>query len=377
MAVFRRGKVWWYEFIFAGRRVRESAKTSRKTLAVEAEKHRRLELEKAHAGVPTSETPKDRIRTVNVALAAYRKAYPVNHREKSVQVVNERSVQLEEHMGQLLMPDLTQERITRYMIDRKGEGVSNRTVNLELSVLSRAIGHPFNVLWPKLKRLEERHDIGRALSSAEEQAIVDAAVRSRSRLIEPFVRIALYTGMRRDEIRLLRWSQIDFDKKNITVGTNAKTEAGRGRVIPIGPMLEAILSTHASWYAATFGSHKPEWYVFPFCQRAKPIDPARPVTSLKKAWGSILEKAGVQCRIHDLRHTVCTKMAEAGVPEATMLDIMGHMSAAMLRRYSHIRQAAKVEAMQAIESRSAFSVGVPTKSPTVGGKQPGESAVTH
>src|SRR5208282_2838634 len=54
--------------------------------------------------------------------------------------------------------------------------------------------------------------------------------------------------MRRDELRLLRWSQIDFEKKNITVGTKAKTEGGRGRVIPIGPMLEAILSTHASWY---------------------------------------------------------------------------------------------------------------------------------
>jgi integrase len=192
-----------------------------------------------------------------VALAAYQKAYPINHREKSVQVVNERSAHLEKHMGQLLMPDLTQERITTYMADRKAKGVSNRTINLELSVLSRAIGHPFKLLRPKLKRLEERHDIWRALSNEEEQAIVDAAARSRSRLIGPFVRIAPYTGMRRDEIRLLRWSQIDFEKKNITAGKKAKTEAGRGRVIPIGPMLEAILSTHASWYAATFGHSCP------------------------------------------------------------------------------------------------------------------------
>jgi hypothetical protein len=39
-----------------------------------------------------------------------------------------------------------------------------------------------------------------------------------------------------------------------------------------------------------------------------------------------------------------------------MLDIMGHMRTAMLRRYSHIRKAAKIEAMQAVESRSGFSV---------------------
>jgi integrase len=97
-----------------------------------------------------------------------------------------------------------------------------------------------------------------------------------------------------------------------------------------------FLSTHASWYAATFGPLLPEWYAFPFCRRAKPIDPTRPVRSLKKAWGSVCEKAGDQCRVHDLRHTVCTKMAEAGVPEGTMLDIMGHRSAAVLRRYGKL-----------------------------------------
>jgi site-specific recombinase XerD len=45
--------------------------------------------------------------------------------------------------------------------------------------------------------------------------------------------------------------------------------------------------------------------------------------------------------MHDLRHTVATKLAEAGVPESTMLSLMGHMSRAMLERYSHIRMAAK------------------------------------
>ncbi len=37
-------------------------------------------------------------------------------------------------------------------------------------------------------------------------------------------------------------------------------------------------------------------------------------------------------------------MAEAGVPESTMLSMMGHMSRAMLERYSHIRMAAMREA---------------------------------
>lgn len=60
-----------------------------------------------------------------------------------------------------------------------------------------------------------------------------------------------------------------------------------------------------------------------------------------------------------------------------MLDIMGHMSTAMLRRYSHIRQAAKVEAVQALEARSAFSAEVPKESPEENRGEASQIAVTH
>jgi site-specific recombinase XerD len=78
----------------------------------------------------------------------------------------------------------------------------------------------------------------------------------------------------------------------------------------------------------------------------------------------VREQANVKCRLHDLRHSFCTKLAEAGVPESTMLDMMGHVSPSMLRRYSHIRAQARRDAIAALEGRGA--VGVPTKMPTVG-----------
>jgi hypothetical protein len=40
VGVYKRGDTWWYEFVFAGKRVRESAKTASETLAKEAEKAR-------------------------------------------------------------------------------------------------------------------------------------------------------------------------------------------------------------------------------------------------------------------------------------------------------------------------------------------------
>src|SRR5206468_9353897 len=110
-----------------------------------------------------------------------------------------------------------------------------------------------------------------------------------------------------------------------------------------------------------------------------PTDPTRPTTTLKTVWGTSREYAMVDCRLHDLRHTAATKMAEAGAPETTMLALMGHMSRKMMERYSHIRMAAKRTAVEslafspkprtgepaALPTAGADSNGVPTKSPTV------------
>ena len=54
MAIYRPSKgskVWWYDFIFEGQRVRETAKTRSKTLARDAERARRRELEESYNGI--------------------------------------------------------------------------------------------------------------------------------------------------------------------------------------------------------------------------------------------------------------------------------------------------------------------------------------
>jgi integrase len=53
-------------------------------------------------------------------------------------------------------------------------------------------------------------------------------------------------------------------------------------------------------------------------------------------------------RFHDLRHQSITEMAEAGIPEAAMQSIAGHLSKKMLDHYSHVRMAAKRSAVEAL-----------------------------
>jgi integrase len=202
MAVYKRGGVWWYSFIYAGKRVQESAKTSRKTVAIEAERGRRLELERALSGLPT-EAREQRIRSVGEVLDCYVEGYGLNHRERSVVWVKDCVAHLKRHIGSLLLPDLTEKVLQGFIRARLAEGVCGRTINMDIGTLSRAMKKQWRILWPNLRKLEERKDVGRALSPEEEHRLLDALPTVNSVLVGPFVRIALMTGMRSGEIKSL------------------------------------------------------------------------------------------------------------------------------------------------------------------------------
>src|ERR1700719_2965488 len=84
----KESRVWWYHFTFAGHHYQESSKSTRKTIATEAERNRRLELEQIYNGVPTAAAKaQQRVRvqgrTVTLAVKDYQTAYGVNHRPKA------------------------------------------------------------------------------------------------------------------------------------------------------------------------------------------------------------------------------------------------------------------------------------------------------
>lgn len=77
MALFLRGDVWWYEFYFAGRRIRESTKSPLKTLAKTAEQIRKRELEQGFNNI--TDTRQERIRTISDLADEYLVAYKLRH----------------------------------------------------------------------------------------------------------------------------------------------------------------------------------------------------------------------------------------------------------------------------------------------------------
>jgi len=159
------------------------------------------------------------------------------------------------------------------------------------------------------------------------------------------ISLALNTALHKNEIRTLRWRQIDLIGLTLTVG-RTKTEGGSNRVIPLNSLAYSILVRWSSRFAAA----KPDDYIFPACEaagieRERPkmhgIDSSRPIKSWRSAWRAALKRAGLQLRFHDLRHTCITRLAEGQGSEQTLMSIAGHLSRKMLEHSSHIRMAAK------------------------------------
>lgn len=350
MAVFRRGEIWWYEFNFARRRVRESAKTTSKTVAKQAEKNRRRELENGFNGI--QDNREERVRSIKELATTYLEEYRLRH--KSGVFADYAIRHITRLVGETMAVDITDKTVKAYQTARLQEGAAPKTINEEVGFLLRLLGEAGDGIRARLRRqralkLAVRHQVGKAYTPEDKLTLLAAAKEARSPAIYPALMLALNAGMRDAEIRGLQWVRMDLAKAYLTVG-DSKTDAGEGRTIPLNSALLEAMLDYSRWYTNRFGTIRPEWYVFPF-GKPRPSDPTRPIVTLKTSWNNVRTKAKVQGRWHDNRHTLITDLAESGAGDETIRDIAGHVSKQMLKHYSHIRMEAKRRALEAIVAK--------------------------
>jgi integrase len=334
--------------------VRESSKSASKTVAKEAERARRRELEGSFNRISKPRTAQ----LFAVAADTWLNTKIAHLSPRSVIIERANLKHINPYFGKMLLCDLAADDIARYQAGRLEQGAAPKTVNLEVGTL-RAILRK-NRLWatiqPDVRMLRAREDAGRAISREEEDALLEACRASRSRSLFPAVLIALNTCMRYSELRLLRWGQVDLTSCTLTVG-QSKTESGTGRVLPLNDRAVAIIG----FWASLFPGREPNHFVFPSERYGASgdgatvvyeSDPTKPIGRWKEAWESAKIRAGISCRFHDLRHTGCTRMLEAGIPFSVVATIMGwspSTTVRMSRRYGHIGQSAQRLAVNALK----------------------------
>jgi integrase len=124
-----------------------------------------------------------------------------------------------------------------------------------------------------------------------------------------------YTGIRWTEALTLKWSDINFDRREITIQSKPEIDfspkSGRSRVIPIHSELYEILESN-------FENRKGEWL---FCNES-----GQRVKSMRKSFTKACERAklGEGVTPHSLRHSFATLMLQNGVDVKTLSVILGH-----------------------------------------------------
>jgi integrase len=370
MAIYKQkgSNVLWYEFQFDGVRYRKSAKTTSKKVAEDAMKAHRRELEEGFNGIKKRVRPK----LFSEAAAIYLIAKEATLAKSSMRIERRLIGHLLAFFGKIRLVDITPTHIKEFKDARLAAGAAPRGVNMQVGTL-RAIlrrNHLWENLRPDVSWLRGETDFGKCLSLSEEDRLLAQCRISLARYLYTVVVLALCTGMRSDEIRLLRWKQINLKEAFLRVG-HSKTKNGTGRIVPLN---NSALKTLTDW-ASNFPDRLPEHFVFAYelCTRkrggvmiVRDQDPTKPIGCWAAAFTFAKKRAGVQARFHDLRHTAVTRMVEADIPLPKIGEIVGWSAgtlALMIKRYSHMSNSALRKVVSSLE---IGSISCPSVADTAG-----------
>jgi integrase len=140
--------------------------------------------------------------------------------------------------------------------------------------------------------------------------------------LKPMVLLALNTGMRQGELFNLKWEDVNFAGRILTV-VGAMAKSGKTRHIPLND--EALLVL-CCWYK----QRKESELVFPNANGGR-------LDNISTSWENIIKAAQIKnFRFHDLRHDFASKLVMAGVDLNTVRELLGHSDIKMTLRYAHL-----------------------------------------
>ncbi len=166
------------------------------------------------------------------------------------------------------------------------------------------------------------------------------------------VAFALETGLRRSEHFQLRWEHISFESRTLTIPL---PKGGRTRHVPLSQEALIILRSWESFLNSP--------WIFPGLKTTlRPMDSR---AFIRRTFEPTLRKAGIQdASWHTLRHTSASRLVMAGVPLATVKEILGHRSIQTTLRYAHL---APSHIQAAMDKGSLSNIGLGTGSKTGSG----------
>jgi len=268
-------------------------------------------------------------------------------------------------LGNIRLKQITNVDLDNYVTKRLAEEIAPWSMNKEIMAWSMILKKAR--LW---RRLEDDYkplktkvsDIGRALTREELRHLAEVAATDQDWEAAFYGSVlAASTGLRGGEIKKLRICALDLENRRLRIRrADTKSDAGARTIELNRDATEAAARLLLRAGLLKPPANEPQHYLMPkhLSQIAhgkhkgeRGYDPSQHQQYWDTAWHSLTKKAGFPgLRFHDLRHTFVTHMVELGVPLGVIQTFVGHMSARMVRHYTHVSSGAARKAVELLDS---------------------------
>ena len=216
----RTGNSLWYQYHLAGKTYWKNAHTLNPKEAKKQRDEMLLDISRGKAPIVGGE----KITFEDLAKGIERDY--INNGNKSLERLKFSLKALRDYFGNCRARDITSASVSKYIEHRKTQGLSNCTINRELSAIRRCFNICRNLEMidkvPHIKCLQETPPRDRWLTYEEEERLLSAPPE----WLRDVIIFALETGWDQGEIIALLWTDIDMDKR-LAIVPRQKTETKR------------------------------------------------------------------------------------------------------------------------------------------------------
>ena len=326
MRIYKRGNIYWTEFVVDNKRYQMSTRTKDKKLAEEIAAALQADVVRNKFNIPAkykaekvfSEIWEEYVKSLNNT--------PRNIKNK--ELVYKHITFYNKNISEISQSDIKAYQLQRKLevisseknIGKREQDINFRWINIEITTLHHFFNwcsdHGYLDKNPAagIKKLNELSRL-KTLSDSDIEKLINGAT---NKLTKDLITFLIYTGCRKGEALNLKWDDVDLQNDVIAIkGTKTKYD----RYIPISKPLKELLSR----------IEKVQDVLYVFNRNGAKL------SDFKRSFHTACKNAGLKdMHIHDLRHVFASKMVMNGTSLFITGELLGHRTTQMTKRYSHL-----------------------------------------
>jgi len=354
MSVRKIRNSWWVDFRHDHVRYRKKSPDNSKpgAQAYEAVLRQKLAREGTLALREPDKKQKEREQKFKEFAWKWFKIYVKNNNKLSE--INNKKSTLRNHLvpffGETQIDKISTLQVEQYKSRKIGEGLANKSINYHLSVLSSCLRTAQDWLelnkLPKMKKLKVPPPETVFLSREE----CDMLLANSSGVWREIIFTAIKTGLRRGELKALKWSDINWNNKTLTV-RHSWCEHKKGLDTPKSNR-ERLIPLTDELYKRLLQRRQAGGFVF-WGERNQRFDSK----TLNRKIRNACKKAGIkEISCHTLRHTFASHLAMAGASIKAIQELLGHSNIQTTLRYAHLSFSTLMETVGLLEAVKGIPV---------------------